>query len=159
MGENLSPYYIGIDPGKGGGIAVLSADGRVLMAVKMPETERDILDALKGHPWRSDGAPAVAMLEFVRSSPQMGVASSFQFGRGYGGLRMALVATGIPFDEVIPRKWQAAMQCLSGCDKSVTRRRAQELFPSVKATHAISDALLIAEYGRRFHLGLLRAQA
>jgi len=31
----------------------------------------------------------------------------------------------------------------------VSKRKAQELFPAIKITHAIADALLIAEYGRR----------
>jgi hypothetical protein len=34
-------------------------------------------------------------------------------------------------------------------DKNVSKRRAQELFPQLKVTHATADALLIAEYGRR----------
>ncbi len=141
--------FMGIDPGVSGGIAVVEESGAVVFAHRMPATERDVLDIIVGC-----GASKAA-LEFVRSSPQMGRVSVWTFGRGYGGLRMALIAARIPFDEVVPRKWQAAMQCLSGGDKAVTRRRAQELFPSVKVTNAIADSLLIAEYGRRFHLGLL----
>jgi hypothetical protein len=38
---------------------------------------------------------------------------------------------------------------LSKGDKNVTKRKAQELFPSLKITHATADALLIAEYLRR----------
>jgi hypothetical protein len=34
-------------------------------------------------------------------------------------------------------------------DKNITKRKAQELFPEIKITHAIADSLLIAEYGRR----------
>ena len=34
--------YIGIDPGKHGGIAVMGADGEVLDVVKMPETPQDL---------------------------------------------------------------------------------------------------------------------
>ena len=39
--------YIGIDPGKHGGIAVMGADGEVLDVVKMPETPQDLLDFLE----------------------------------------------------------------------------------------------------------------
>ncbi len=45
-------------------------------------------------------------------------------------------------------RWQKEMGCLTKGDKNVTKRRAQELFPTLKITHAIADALLIAEYGR-----------
>jgi hypothetical protein len=34
-------------------------------------------------------------------------------------------------------------------DKNVSKRKAQELFPQLKITHATADALLLAEFGRR----------
>lgn len=140
--------YLGIDPGQGGGLALVGEGGSILMVEKMPQTERDLLDLLTlwSFPHQDE---SMATLEFVRSSPQMGVASAFKFGSGYGGLRMALVASGIPFNEVTPKKWQGVMQCRTGGDKNVTKRRAQELFPGAKVTHAVADALLLAEYGRR----------
>lgn len=145
--------FIGVDPGLGGGIAVLSVEGVPLLTSKMPESERDILDLLEEFGGTDTlGRPkARAVLERVRSSPQMGVTSSFTFGRGYGGLRMALTALRIPFDEVTPQAWQKAMSCLTKGDKNVSKRRAQDLFPTVKCTHAISDALLLADYSRRVH--------
>lgn len=140
----MSAFYIGVDPGVSGGIAVLSAAGGCIAAVPMPATEQELLALLV--PWRGESR---AMLERVRSSPQMGVVSAFTFGRGYGALRMALVASAIPFDEPTPQTWQRAMQCLSKGDKNVTKRRATELWPERKITHAIADALLLAEYCRR----------
>jgi hypothetical protein len=135
---------IGIDPGQGGGIAIVGEG--VLNSYKMPETERDLLDTLDDA--KVFGA-TTAYLEFVRSSPQMGVVSAFKFGQGYGALRMAVIASGLRLEEVTPQKWQRSMQCLTKGDKNVSKRRAQELFPEHKITHAIADALLIAEYGRR----------
>lgn len=144
--------YIGLDPGVSGGVAALDADGNARAVARMPETEADVLALLRSLSGR-------AVLEFVRAMPRQGVSSTFKFGMGYGGLRMALVAAGIPFDEVTPLKWQRALGCLSKGDKNVTKRRAQELFPGVRVTHAISDALLLAEYCRRWSLGLLHARA
>jgi crossover junction endodeoxyribonuclease RuvC len=138
--------YIGIDPGLSGGLACLE-DGGVFAVEKMPPTNRDLLDLLRS--WNDGLVNAVATIEFVRSSPQMGVTSSFTFGRGFGHLEMALTAAEIPYDEVTPLKWQQYLGCRSRGDKNVTKARAQELFPQVKVTHAIADALLIAEYGRR----------
>ena len=139
--------YIGIDPGASGGIAMLDAQGRVVALEKMPATDRDILDVL-AQATELEWTPT-AVLEFVRSSPQMGVVSAFTFGCGWGALRMALCASQIPFDEVTPAKWQRALSCLTHGDKNVSKRRAQELFPGQKITHATADALLLAEYGRR----------
>jgi hypothetical protein len=79
----------------------------------------------------------------------MGVVSAFSFGRGYGNLEMALTAAGIPFERVRPQVWQKAMGCMTKGDKNISKAKAQELFPDKKATHWSSDALLIAEYGRR----------
>lgn len=153
-------FYIGVDPGVGGGIAIIHEDGRPLRAVKMPEAERDLLELLRPFGTGADAEAiyARAYLERVRASPQMGVVSAFTFGRGYGGLRMALVAAGIPFEEVLPHRWQKALGCLSGGDKNVTKRRAQELFPVMPVTHSIADALLLAEFGRRSDRGLLPAE-
>jgi hypothetical protein len=142
---------IGIDPGKSGGIAWI-ADGKACVE-KMPETLADLWEliadidranAIRGNPLR-----AKAYLEMVHSSPQMGVKSAFTFGNGFGHLEMALTAAGIPFERVRPQKWQQAMGCMTKGDKNVSKRRAQELYPQIKVTHATSDALLIATYGTR----------
>lgn len=143
--------HLGLDPGKSGCIAVIKGDS--VKAHKMPETDRDLwalFESLKDDDqmeWRDSGIFAV--LETVHSSPQMGVKSAFTFGQGYGGLRMALVASGIPFEGVTPQKWQKALGCLSGGDKTKTKDRAQTLFPNIKVTHHIADGLLLAEYCRR----------
>lgn len=136
--------YIGIDPGKNGGIA-WCRDGKMAVE-KMPETDTDLLELLRGI---SGEGECMAILEKVHSMPGQGVTSSFTFGRGFGALRMALLACGIPLDMVTPQTWQKAMSCLTGGAKNVSKRRAQELFPSLKITHATADALLICEYARR----------
>ena len=142
--------FIGIDPGVSGGIAVVSDTGTLLSVSKMPETERDLYEHLGALSFFAGGLKAT--LEYVRAMPKMGAASMFQFGRGYGAIRMALVARDIPFDEATPLKWQNAMGCLTHGDKNISKRRAQELFPGVKVTHANADALLIAEYARRLEV-------
>ncbi len=153
-------FYVGIDPGVSGGIAVLSESGAVVSAVSMPKTPRDILDALI---FTVDPAHhgVRAVIERVSASPQMGVVSAFTFGRGLGGLHMALTAAGITFDEVTPGVWQGAMgvrqttgktslgTSAAKKDKNITKRRAQALFPGVVVTHATADALLLAEFWRR----------
>jgi hypothetical protein len=137
--------YIGIDPGLSGGIAFIPNLGDP-WAHKMPETDRDLIDLL------SDSislAEPRAMLELVHSSPQMGVKSAFTFGEGYGRLQAILTALRVPYERIRPQAWQKAMGCLTKGDKNVSKRRAQELFPTLKVTHATADALLIAEYNRR----------
>lgn len=150
LASNYPCYYmtfIGIDPGKIGGIAWI-IDGKACVE-KMPETLRDLWELIDSIKLSSGAAQPVAYIEAVASSPQMGVKSAFTFGNGYGHLEMALIAAGIPFERVRPQKWQKALGCLSGGDKNVTKRKAQELFPELKITHATADALLIARYGSK----------
>jgi len=137
------PSILGIDPGQSGGIALID-DGEA-GAWKMPETERDVYNLISDLGQHNP----VAYIELVHSMPRQGVASSFKFGVGYGGLRMVLIALEIPFQTVAPGTWQRKMHCMSKGDKNVTKRRAQELFPSLHITHAVADALLIASYGQQ----------
>lgn len=152
--------FIGIDPGVSGGIAVVDSAGALVLAVKMPDTDGDLLEIfLAPRPGMLDLRPARAVLEKVNAgvfgqgkAGRMGVTSAFTFGKGVGHLQMALLAARIPFDEVLPAKWQKALGCRTAGDKNISKARAQQLFPGVKVTHAIADALLLAEYGRRLEL-------
>jgi len=136
---------IGIDPGKNGGIAWI-ADGKPCVE-KMPETIEDLWDIICDI--KAENAHFVAYIEQVHSSPQMGVKSAFTFGNGFGHLEMALTAAAIPFERVRPQVWQKSLGCMTKGDKNVSKRKAQELFPQLKITHATADAILLAEFGRR----------
>ena len=142
---------IGIDPGKSGGIAVIDRNG-IAAAHKMPATIGDLWDLIheiKASNKTRERRSGFAYLEKVHAMPRQGVVSTFTFGHGFGALEMALTAAGIPYELVTPNKWMKAMGCQTGGDKNVTKAAAQRLFPELTITHAIADALLIAEYGRR----------
>jgi crossover junction endodeoxyribonuclease RuvC len=149
--------YIGIDPGKSGGIAVdlsqyygdeCSGGGQLVLKLT-DATEADVIEWLRRLP-KADGHE-YAVIEKVSSSPQMGVVSAFSFGQSYGFLRGCLAAFGIAYVPVTPQKWQKAMGCMSKGDKNVTKAKAQQLYPGEKITHATADALLLATYCRQNH--------
>lgn len=151
--------YIGIDPGKSGAIAFIDDDHGV-WSVKNKETPLDLAHALSdaiGLPLSNPDAKiaAFAFIEKVHSMPGQGVASTFKFGESFGFLQGLLVALSIAHEFVTPVKWQTAMQCRTKGDKNVSKRKAQELFPDQKITHANADALLIAEYCRRKQTGMI----
>jgi crossover junction endodeoxyribonuclease RuvC len=141
---------IGIDPGANGAIAWIDEQGKSCVE-KMPDTLQDLWELVVSISLNAGtgGLGARAYLEAVSSSPQMGVVSSFSFGRGYGNLEMALTAAGIPFERVRPQVWQKAMGCMTKGDKNISKAKAQELFPDKKVIHATADALLIALYGTK----------
>jgi len=146
----MSRITIGVDPGANGAIAWIDERGKSCVE-KMPDTLQDLWDLIldiKCSSW-DQHQPCKAYIEQVSSSPQMGVVSSFSFGRGYGNLEMALTAAGIPFERVRPQVWQKAMGCMTKGNKNISKQKAQELFPDKKVIHATADALLIALYGSR----------
>ena len=148
----MSRITIGIDPGASGAIAWIDERGKSCVE-KMPDTLQDLWELIRditNFPRSAiDGRKYKAYIEQVSSSPQMGVVSSFSFGRGYGNLEMALTAAGIPFERVRPQVWQKAMGCMTKGDKNISKAKAQELFPDKKVIHATADALLIALYGTK----------
>ena len=145
------PVYIGIDPGDSGGIAAIIQD-EVYTTILNPKrvTETAVADWLL----RYGAFCAEVQLELVHSSPQMGVRSAFTFGGSYKFLRGVMIAHRIPFCEVRPKVWQKALGitypkgATDTQKKNITKGKAQQLFPGVKVTHAIADALLIARYAQ-----------
>ena len=135
---------MGIDVGVSGGVAFISEDGNEQFACKIKVGEDKLIEYVN----RFRKSVVATRLELVHSSPQMGVKSAFTFGQSNGFLRGMLVSLGLPFETVRPIVWMDYLDCRTGGDKNITKRKAQELFPKLKVTHAVADALLIAEYCR-----------
>lgn len=154
------PIFIGIDPGKNGGI--VWCIGNILRIHRMPDTERGIWEsiALLG------SGNSFAQIEWIHPAIQ-GIAKggmSKLYGN-YMALRMALTAAGIPFEHIMPRKWQSNLGIQSRKKtengnkwKDRLRNHAQQLFPKLDVweenlgyQRAVCDALLIAENCRRTH--------
>lgn len=151
---------MGVDPGVNGGLAVLRGDGTVahLRAFSPSMTHSELVEAVRvGLNNLSFCESRSVFVEKVGYMSGDGGHGANTFGRVDGLIRGAILALGYRPIDVFPQRWQAAMECLSGGNKNVTKRRAVELFPQEKITHAVADALLIAEHGRR-ELAL-RAQA
>jgi hypothetical protein len=152
------PCYIGIDPGASGGLCCLSAFPEF---ITMPKTEGDVYEWVENNCCRRDFAVIEKVGGFIAGNPAPGSAM-FKFGAGYGGLRMALIAVGVPFEEVTPQRWQRGLE-IPPRRKSETKTQwknrlrafAQQLFPAEKITLAVSDAMLIAEFCRRKREGKL----
>lgn len=161
---DLTPIYIGIDPGQEGGITAIC--GPQVMAVPMPDSDVELFTALREMQRLADGE-AFGCLERVSASPQMGVTSAFTFGKGYGRLSYALTAAGIPFDLVNPQKWQGALGIPKRKShetqpqfKHRLRLVAHRLFPNYPLWKeprtlgkqlAVCDSMLIAQYCQRLH--------
>lgn len=148
----MTPATMGVDPGVRGGVAVIAGEGHAVFtaafAPDMTRTQlklvmRAAVKMLRGY------HGAAAWLEKVGYMPGDGGQGAFTFGRVCGLLEGLLAEQDVDLRDVYPQTWQAALECLSGGNKNVTKNRAAALFPYVKVTHGIADALLIAEFGRR----------
>jgi crossover junction endodeoxyribonuclease RuvC len=136
----------GIDPGQQGAIAFISAQGDLVEVIEFSRyTEHDIAEELR----LSHDYIERAYIEKVASRPGQGVKSTFKFGTNYGFWLGLLTAFRIPYEQIVPRRWQTVMNCLTGGNKNITKAKAQQLYPHERIVHANADAILIAEYGRR----------
>jgi len=146
---------IGVDVGKKGAAAILSEKGKILDIIEFSKHTEPEIAHLLNKSFLNNIEDYFAYIEKVHSSPQMGVTSSFSFGKSFGFIIGCLTALQIPFEFVTPQKWQKSLGCLSKGDKNITKQKAQQLFPNspVTITHNIADALLIAEFGRKERLG------
>ena len=139
--------YIGIDPGKEGGLAILNGE-EVQTFWYDRDTYRCVLSDLRGE-------KAVCCLEQVGAMPGQGVTSMFHFGEGFGWLQGTLEAYGIPYELVRPQKWKKEFSVTS--DKNTAIQVCKRLFPSVnlipsgcrKEHDGMAEALLMAEFARR----------
>lgn len=154
-------FYIGIDVGKKGALAVLK-DKKVERVVKMPDSLRDVYSFFADVVTvaKKSGCTPVAVLEKVGPMPKQGVTSMFTFGEGFGALKMAAVASGCKLVLVRPQEWKKSI--LNGTDKSkdAAIRTCEFHFPEVslvlpgcrKPHDGMAEAVLIAEYGRRHNI-------
>ena len=145
--------YIGIDPGKNGGIAIIDSDG----VIAFPFSEERLLIELDGIAQEYE---CICYLEHVHAMPKQGVSSTFNFGMNFGFIQGVLKAYEIPYELVTPQKWKKEFSCTS--DKNTSIEVCKRLFPYVnlKATErckkdhdGMAEALLLAEYGRRHYNG------
>jgi hypothetical protein len=146
--------FLGIDPGASGGFCLIQPDG-VIRPTGMLKTEWAVWEYFRA---LSSLPGVVAVIEkvggYVGGKGQPGSAM-FNFGMSYGGLRMALVASGILFDDVTPQRWMASLD-LPPRKKSQSKTEwknqlkgiAQALYPETRITLSTADAVLLAEYAR-----------
>lgn len=144
--------YIGIDPGKNGGIAFISDVVNVPIQV-LKYSDEDLIDSLSIVTLKDN---CRCVLEKVNAMPGQGVVSMFNFGQNFGFIQGVLKAYEIPFQLVPSPVWKKEFSCTS--DKNTSIEVAKRLFPGVnlKATErckkdhdGMAEALLMAEYARR----------
>ena len=143
--------YVGVDPGKKGGYAVIADDA---------------LCGIEVHVWDDDGFVALmkemskyrcmACVERVGAMHGQGVRSMFTFGKSAGFIEGVLAALGIGYQLIPPKTWKAEFGLNS--DKAASIEVCKRLFPGVnllpsekcwKDSDGMAEALLLACYAKR----------
>tara|TARA_Y100001968_G_C19241580_1_gene659704 strand:+ start:337 stop:891 length:555 start_codon:yes stop_codon:yes gene_type:complete len=158
--------FIGIDPGKNGGVAVLNEimDGDPVICFRCPKNPRDMAFSLMSTiPTNVPYDDVIVLIEFVHAMPMNGVVSMFSFGQNLGQWEGILGSLELDPIYAGPRTWMSHYDCKPRMDKKDRKRYlrgiAEELFPNIKMTFNISDALLIANYNKETYYKKLAANA
>lgn len=117
-------YYIGIDPGKDGCVAILSGDEGALPAITYFE-ETAVVEALEA----VKGQKCFCILEHVGAMPKQGSVSMFNFGTNFGFWQGLLMAYHIPFELMRPVKWKKEYSITA--DKNTSIAVCKRMFPGI----------------------------
>jgi crossover junction endodeoxyribonuclease RuvC len=166
-------WYLGIDPGLRGALALLPPDGDCVACTDTPIVHvkkgittraqyapgdmRSALVALLAKATVANGAEAtdpahvVAVLELVHALPGEGVRSVGTLMRGSGLWEGLCAGLGIAVRVVAPQAWKKHAGLLR-TKKGASRVVASTMFPTLdlgpKSQTGRADAVLIAAYGR-----------
>lgn len=156
----MKPFYIGIDPGKNGGIVGIT-NGKINIINKMPASAEALWQYFidLGFPNMLEKDQTYVIIEDVHSMPTDGVKSAFSFGKHIGIFDGIFAALGIQPIRVSPGTWQKyfKIQREKGEAKYTYKKRLLQMALSLlgrygnssKSTEinlATADAFLIALY-------------
>ena len=148
----MKTLFIGIDPGKNGGIACIDTECGICYTE--PYSDKALIDLCSAESRK--GQNVICCLEKVGARPGQGVVSMFNFGQSVGYIKGVLEAFRIPYQEITPQKWKKEFGLNS--EKAASAEVCRKLFPDVrllatpksrKPHDGMAEALLMAEYARR----------
>lgn len=184
--------FIGIDPGLSGALVVLplSSEARIefhdtpILTVQSGKKLRKQMNApaiklMLDSILAQHGSDCMAVIEKVSAMPSfgktkdgeeeerrtMGATSAFNFGKGVGIWIGLLAGCQIPYMEVHPATWKAALLHGMGKGKDASVVKATQLFPRTaselarKKDHGRADALMMAVYASRLRMAPGRPMA
>jgi|TARA_R110000823_G_C15935786_1_gene499893 hypothetical protein len=149
--------YIGIDPGKSGGIC--SIEDNRLRANKCPDSVQGMAELFKDILQDTSPKDVFLYIEKVWAMPHDGKSSIFTFGQNYGQWEGVIASFNIIPIYVTPSVWMRHHEVQKGLKKqerkNILKQMAQEFIDSNNymsyqwkgvATLATADAIMIAKY-------------
>ena len=149
--------YIGIDPGKSGGIAIISEIGvEAITPMIIAGKDVDVAATAEWLDYHLGDMHAVCYIEKVSAMPKQGVTSMFKFGFSTGVMHGIITTLGIPMQLVTPQAWKKKILSGTKKDKDAAIDYCRRLYPDIsllatersrKPHSGMADALCIARYG------------
>ena len=151
--------YVGIDPGKAGGYAILyPEDSNILnRAESFYWDEQGFIDKMNDLAQTYGTANIITCVEQVHSMPTDSHKTAFSFGYQNGFIKAVLLAYKIPYQEISPVKWKKEFGLVKQ-PKDESIKCCKKLYPLVslfrtnkckKESDGMAEALLMATYAKR----------
>jgi len=154
--------YIGIDPGKSGGITRIYKG--YIESFKCPETVEEMQIQFKSMlQFCSVSIPnenTKLVMERVWARPNNATRSAFSYGVNYGQWLGIIASCGVKINTILPTEWIRYYDCDKKLEYSERKRwlkkKAQVMLTHYRshcwkgvATLSLADSILIAHYGKK----------
>ena len=153
MKKNSRFKYIGIDPGKSGGVTIIH--GKKIKTYKCPQRTEDmaiLFSLLIGDPSSYD---VKLLMERVWARPNNAVRSAFAYGVNYGQWMGIIACHEVPLQTCLPNQWISYYDCDKKLEYQERKRwlkeKAKSLYPNLNITLTTADSVLIADYAMKEH--------
>lgn len=166
-------FYVGIDPGHKGAIAIIDQKSNIIAIEDMPTFQtptgtkkvvnlkivseyKTRVDSKELYRILSQYKDAQVLLEHAQAMPEQGEVSIFTYGEGYGRLLGVLDSLQLSYFEVSSSTWKAKMGLTA--EKRLSIEKANKCFENAQeyihlAKHdGRAEALLLAKYLKDIHL-------
>ena len=146
--------YVGIDPGKGGGVATIYKNE--VKVYKCPASVYDMAMMFALIMNETPPSHMLVMIEKVWARPHDGRSSVFTFAQNYGNWEGIVSSHEIQSHYVTPQKWMKAIGCPPKLKKQERKNYLKDLakkkYPQLgkKIILATADAMLIADYAKNY---------
>ena len=145
--------YIGIDPGKSGGITMIY--NKDVKTYKCPQRTEDMSMLFSLLVGDTSSYNIKLLMERVWARPNNAVRSAFAYGVNYGQWMGIVACHEVPLQTCLPTDWIRYYECSKELEYQERKRwlkeKAQSLYPNLNVTLMTADSILIADYASKEH--------
>ena len=154
----MNKAFLGIDPGKSGGISIIYSKTEY-NAYKCPKDTHQMASLIReiSNNCAIESYSLECFIENVHAFPTDARSRAFAFGKNFGMWLGILASNSVKPILVTPSKWQKHFGPLPKIKKdriNKIKEIAKSIFPDIRMTLYVADAMLIALYGKEEGFGL-----